>query len=190
MIRIGIVGDIGSGKTFFAKLFKFPVFDADRVVSKLYKEDQDLFRKIKKKFPKEIGSFPINKEELLRIILKQPNNLKALGKIIHPKVRKKMKDFFRMNKKRKFVVLDVPLLLENKLNTKRDIIIFIESDKKKINQKIKKRKNINLKLINILKKNQIPLKFKKRKATFVIKNNFVSKTAKKNVKLILKKIDK
>ena len=52
-----------------------------------------------------------------------------------------MKDFFRMNKKRKFVVLDVPLLLENRLNTKRDIIIFIESDKKKIDQKIK-RKNL------------------------------------------------
>ena len=52
MIRIGIVGDIGSGKTFFAKLFKFPIFDADRVVSRLYKEDINLFSKIKKKFPK------------------------------------------------------------------------------------------------------------------------------------------
>ena len=190
MIRIGIVGDIGSGKTFFAKLFKFPIFDADSVVSKLYKEDPSLFRKIKKKFPKEIFSFPINKEELLRIILKQPKNLKALGKIIHPKVRKKMRDFLRMNKKRKFVVLDVPLLLENKLNTKRDIIIFIESDKKKINQKIKKRKNINLKLINILRKNQLPLILKKKKSTFIIKNNFVRNTAKKNVKLIMKEISK
>ena len=85
-------------------------------------------------------------------------------------------------------MLDVPLLLENKLNSKRDIIIFIESDKKKIKQKIKKRKNINPKLIKILKRNQIPLKLKKKKATFVIKNNFIIKTAKKNVKLILKKI--
>ena len=190
MIRIGIVGDIGSGKTFFAKLFKFPVFDADRVVSKLYKEDLDLFRKIKKKFPKEIGSFPINKEELLRIILKQPNNLKALGKIIHPKVRKKMNDFLKVNQKKKFVVLDVPLLLENKLNTKRDIIIFIESNKKKIKQKIKKRKNINLKLINILRRNQLPIRLKKKKSTYIIKNNFIRNTAKKNVKMILKKINK
>tara|TARA_B100000886_G_scaffold329538_1_gene278991 strand:+ start:110 stop:682 length:573 start_codon:yes stop_codon:yes gene_type:complete len=190
MIRIGIVGEIGSGKTFFAKLFKFPIFDADRVVSRLYKEDINLFSIIKKKFPKEVGSFPIKKEELLKIILNQPQNLKALGRIIHPKVRKKMNDFLKVNKKKKFVVLDVPLLLENKLNTKRDIIIFIESDKKKIKQKIKKRKNINLKLISILKRNQIPLKLKKKKATFVIKNNFITKTAKKNVKLILKKIHK
>ena len=83
----------------------------------------------------------------------------------------------------------MPLLLENKLNTKKDVIIFIEGDKKKIKQKMIKRKNINLKLINILKQNQIPLKSKKRKADFIIKNNFISKTAKKNVKLILEIIN-
>ena len=189
MIKIGIVGDIGSGKTFFSNLFKFPIFDADRVVSSLYKEDQNLFRQIKRKFPKEISSFPLRKEELLKIILKQSKNLKVLGKMIHPKVRKKMNNFLKINKKKKIVILDVPLLLENKLNTKKDVIIFIEGDKKKIKQKIKKRKNINLKLINILKQNQIPLKFKKKKADFIIKNNFISKTAKKNVKLILEIIN-
>ena len=189
MIKIGIVGDIGSGKTFFSKLFKFPIFDADKVVSNLYKEDQNLFRQIKKKFPKEISNFPLRKEELLKIILKQSKNLKVLGKMIHPKVRKKMNNFLKTNKKKKIVILDVPLLLENKLNTKTDVIIFIEGDKEKIKQKIKKRKNINLKLINILKQNQIPLKFKKRKADFIIKNNFIRKTAKKNVKLILEIIN-
>ena len=189
MIKIGIVGEIGSGKTFFSKLFKFPIFDADKVVSNLYKEDQNLFRQIKRKFPKEISSFPLRKEELLKIILKQSKNLKVLGKMIHPKVRKKMNNFLKINKKKKIVILDVPLLLENKLNTKKDVIIFIEGDKKKIKQKIKKRKNINLKLINILKQNQIPLKFKKKKANFIIKNNFISKTAKKNVKLILEIIN-
>ena len=100
MIRIGIVGDIGSGKTFFAKLFKFPIFDADRVVSRLYKEDINLFSKIKKKFPKDIESFPIKKEELLKIIFNQPKNLKVLGRIIHPKVRKKMNNFLKLNKKK------------------------------------------------------------------------------------------
>ncbi len=189
MIRIGIVGDIGSGKTFFSKLFKSPIFDADRAVSSLYKEDKNLFGQIKRKFPKEISNFPLKKNELLKIILKQPKNLKVLGKVIHPKVRKKMNDFLKINKKKRIVILDVPLFLENKLNTKKDVIIFIEGDKKKIKQKIKKRKNINFKLINILKQNQIPLKTKKRKADFIIKNNFISKTAKKNVKLILKIIN-
>ena len=190
MRRIALVGDIGSGKTFFSKLFKYPIFNADLVVSNLYQKDKLLFRKIKKKFPSKISNFPLKKEELLKIIFHNQKNLNVLGKIIHPIVRKKMKNFFKMNKKKKFVVLDIPLLLENKLNTKKDIIIFVEADKEKINQKLNKRKNINFKLINILRKNQIPSKLKKKKSTYIIKNNFVRNKAKKNIKLILKKISK
>ena len=62
MIRIGIVGEIGSGKTFFAKLFKFPIFDADRVVSRLYKEDINLFSIIKKNFLKKLEVFQLKKK--------------------------------------------------------------------------------------------------------------------------------
>ena len=188
MRRIALVGDIGSGKTFFSKLFRYPVFNADLVVSNLYRKDKFLFRKIKKKFPNKINNFPLKKQELLKIIFQKQKNLNVLGKIIHPIVRKKMKNFFRTNKRKKFVVLDVPLFLENRLNTKKDIIIFIEADKKKIQQKLNKRRNINPKLINILRRNQMPALLKKKKSTYVLKNNFVRKTAKKNVKLIIKEI--
>ena len=190
MRRIALVGDIGSGKTFFSRLFKYPVFNADIVVSKLYQKDRFLFNKIKKKFPNKVSNFPLKKEELLKIIFQKRKNLDVLGKIVHPIVRKKMNNFFKANKKKKFVVLDVPLFLENRLNTKKDIIIFIETDKKKINQKLKKRKNINFRLINILRRNQLPARLKKKKSTYVMKNNFVRNTAKKNVKLIMKKISK
>ena len=190
MKKIALVGDIGSGKTFFSKLFRYPVFNADLIVSNLYKKDKNLFRKIKEKFPHEVRDFPLKKDELLKIILKQPKNLKILGKIIHPQVRKKMRQFFIKNKKKKFVILDVPLFLENKLNKSKDIIIFIDADKKKIREKINKKKNINFKLINILRRNQIPTTLKKKKSTFLLKNNFISKTAKKNVKLILKELSK
>ena len=190
MRRIALVGDIGSGKTFYSKLFKYPVFNADLVVSNLYKKDKFLFKKIKKKFPNKIGSFPMKKEELLEIIFQKKKNLNILGKIIHPIVRKKMKNFLKKNRKKKFVVLDVPLFLENKLNIRKDTIVFIEAEKKKINQKLNKRKNINLKLINKLRKNQLPIRLKKKKSTYVIKNNFVRNTAKKNIRLIFKKINK
>ena len=189
MRRIALVGDIGSGKTFFSKLFRYPIFNADLVVSNLYKKNKYLFKKIKKKFPDKVSNFPLKKDELLKIILQNKKNLNVLGKIIHPIVRKTMQNFLKKNRKKKFVVLDIPLFLENRLNEKKDIIIFIEADKKKINQKLKKRKNINPKLINILKRNQLSARFKKKKSTYVIKNNFVRNTAKKNVKLILEKIN-
>jgi len=190
MRRIALVGDIGSGKTFISNLFRYPVFNADLVVSNLYKKDKFLFRKIKKKFPDKVSTFPLKKKDLLKIIFHKHANLSTLGKIIHPTVRKKMKDFLKINKKKKFVVLDVPLFLENRLNTKKDIIIFIDPDKKKIIQKLRRRKNVNLKLINILKRNQMPSGLKKKKSTYIIKNNFIRNTAKKNVNLIIKEINK
>ena len=190
MRRIALVGDIGSGKTFFSKLLRYPVFDADLVVSNLYKKNKPLFRKIKKKFPDKVSNFPLKKEELLKIIFQKKKNLNTLGKMIHPIVRKNMKNFLKKNKGKKYVVLDVPLFLENKLNTKKDIIIFIEANKKKIKQQLNKRKNINFKLINILRKNQLKAKLKKKKSTYIIKNNFVRNTAKKNIKLIMKEISK
>ena len=101
MRRIALIGDIGSGKTFYSKLFKYPVFNADLVVSNLYQKDKSLFRKIKKKFPNKISNFPLKKEEVLEIIFQKQKNLNILGKIIHPIVRKKMKNFFKVNKKKK-----------------------------------------------------------------------------------------
>ena len=190
MRRIALVGDIGSGKTFFSKLFGYPIFNADLVVSNLYKKDKSLFRKIKKKFPDKISNFPLKKAELFKIILQKQKNLNVLGKIIHPMVRKQMKNFFKINKKKKFIVLDVPLFLENRLNKKKDIIIFVEADKKKIKQKLNNRKNINPKLIRILKRNQLSAILKKKKSTYVIKNNFDRNTAKKNVKLIMREVSK
>ena len=190
MKRIALVGDIGSGKTFISNLFRYPVFNADLVVSNLYKKDKFLFRKIKKKFPDKVKNFPLKKEELLKIIFQNKKNLNVLGKIIHPIVRKKMENFFKTNKEKKFVVLDIPLFLENRLNKKKDIIIFVEAEKKRINQKLRRRKNVNSKLINILRRNQLQIKLKKKKSTYIIKNNFVRKTAIKNVKLIMKEINR
>ena len=47
MIKIGILGDIGSGKSFVAKQFGYPVFNADKEVSDIYKNDKSCFKKIK-----------------------------------------------------------------------------------------------------------------------------------------------
>ena len=99
-----------------------------------------------------------------------------------------MKRFFIKNKNKKFVILDIPLLLENKINKKDDILIFIETKKLDVFQKLKKRKNFNKNLFNKFKKIQLPLDYKKRKSHFVIKNNFTNKSVKRDLKHILKKV--
>ena len=188
MIRVAVLGDIGSGKSYVAKQFGFPVFNADFEVEKLYKKNKKCYNKLKKKLPKYISSFHIKKFEIIEAINDNSNNLKRIEKIIHPEVRLIMNNFIKKNKKKKLVVLDVPLLIENKLNKKKDILIFVEAKKKEILKRLKKRKKINLKIIKKFKKFHLPIEFKKKYADFVIKNNFKNKFIKKNVKIILKKI--
>ena len=188
MIRIGILGSIGSGKSYVAKLFGYPVFNADDEVAKLYKKNRKCYKKIKKKLPNHINSFPIKKSEILRAIIENSKNLKEIIKIVHPEIRKKMIKFIKKNKKSRIVVLDIPLLIENKINKRNDILIFVNASKKTINKKLKKRSNFNLKIVKKLKKLQLPLEIKKRKANYIIKNNFKKKSVKKSVKIVKRKI--
>ncbi|MDC0898169.1 dephospho-CoA kinase, partial [Candidatus Pelagibacter sp.] len=120
MIKIGILGDIGSGKSFVAQNFGYPVFNADYEVAKLYKKNKNVFNKLKAKLPKYIYSFPIKKTEISNAILGNKNNLNKIVKIVHIEIRKKMNNFLKKNKSKKIVILDIPLLLENKINNKKD----------------------------------------------------------------------
>ena len=186
--RIGILGDIGSGKSLVAKQFGFPVFNADEVVNKIYKKNRSCYKKLRNKLHKYIKSYPINKIELRKAIISNKNNLQTIVNIVHPIVRKEMNLFFKKNKNHKIVILDIPLLIENKLNNKGDILIFVEAKKKEINQRLIKRINYNKKLIGNLRKIQKPLTVKKKLSTYIIKNNFKLSTIKKRVKLIKQNI--
>jgi dephospho-CoA kinase len=188
MIRIAIVGDIGSGKSHIAKLFNYQIFNADLEVAKIYKKSERCFRDLKKKLPKYFSSLPIKKEEIIKAIVDSEKNLKKITKIVHPEIRKKLNIFLKNNKKEEAVILDIPLLLENKLNQKGDIIIFIQAKKMAIIKRLKKRNNFNLGLLNKFKKVQLPLSYKKKKSHFIVKNNFNNASVKISVKKIIKNI--
>ena len=186
MIRIAVVGGIGSGKSYIAKLFGYPVFNADIEVAKLYRKNRKCYKKLKKALPNYVRSFPVKKNKILEAIMDEQNNLKKIIKIIHPQIRMCLNNFIKKNKHRKFIVLDIPLLMENKINKKNDIIVFVDSKKKEINKRLKKRYKGNLKIIKRFEKVQLPVEFKRKKSNFIIKNNFKKNNAKKNVKNILK----
>ena len=129
MIKIGILGDIGSGKTYVANNFGYPVFCADKEVEKLYKKDKRIFNKLKNSLPKYFKLFPVKKKEVINAILANEQNLKKIIKIVHLEISKKMNIFLNKNKKKKIVILDIPLLLENNINKKDDILVFVKSKK-------------------------------------------------------------
>jgi dephospho-CoA kinase len=182
------LGDIGSGKSYVARNFGYPVFNADHEVAQLYQQNKRIFIKLKKILPKYFHSFPIEKGEISNAILANKKNLNRIVKIVHTEVRKKMNIFLRKNKNEKIVILDIPLLLENKINKKKDILVFVQSKKLEIEKKLKKRKNFNQKLLKKFKSIQYSTNYKKKKSDYVIKNNFTKKSINDGVRNILKEI--
>ena len=103
MIKISLVGDIGSGKTFVSKLFRAPCFFADVEVKRLYRSNRQCFIKLKKKFPQFIKTFPIKKNELSNTIKNKSSNLKIISFIVHPFIRKKLNSFLKKIEEKKLL---------------------------------------------------------------------------------------
>ena len=188
MIKIGILGDIGSGKSYVAKNFGYPVFSADIEVAKLYKKDKKTFNKLKRVLPKYFQTFTVKKKKVLDAILANKNNLKKIIKIVHLEVKKKMNIFLTKHKNKKIVILDIPLLLENKLNNKKDILVFVQSKKVDIDERLKERDGFNNKLYKKFKNVQLSTDYKKKKSQFIIKNDFTKENVNKDIENILKEI--
>ena len=86
------------------------------------------------------------------------------------------------------VILDIPLYIENQLNQRKDILIYVDAKKKEIEKRLKKRKGYNKKILESLKKIQMPKSKKTKKAAYIIKNTFNPSKLNKNINNIKNKI--
>ena len=187
MIKIGITGSIASGKTTVAKMLsrrKYPLFNADKVVRKIYKNNifkNKVYKKFKLKNKKDI------KNKIKNIITTNKKSLKDLEKIIHPLVRREVRNFSKKNKRNKFVIFEIPLLIESKLMKNYDKIIFVNARKNLRKKRFAKKKK-NIRIFNYLDKRQLSPVKKIKFCDYVINNNSSLNILKKNVNSIINKI--
>ena len=184
MIKIGITGSISSGKTTASKILssrRGPLFSADDEVKKLY-VTKSFQRLLIKKFDLEKKSN--FKSMLKKKIFKNKNDIIRLEKLIHPIIRKQMKRFFIINKNKKILFYEIPLLIENNLMKHFDIIIFIKA-KKKIRLKRFILKGGEEKLFNFMNNRQLSDTKKIKFCDYVIVNNKRLSMLKKNLLDIL-----
>ena len=169
MIKIGITGSLASGKTTASKILSFrrgPLFSADKAVKELYQNKN--FRSIVGRRFKIKNNNQI-KKSLKKLIIKNRTNIKKLEKIIHPLVRKKMKNFTSQNRNKKFLFYEIPLLIESKLMKHFNVVIFIKA-KKKIRLKRFQSKKGDKKLFNLLNNKQMNDRKKTKFCDYVVVN--------------------
>ena len=154
MIKIGITGSLASGKTTASKILSFkrgPIFSADKAVKELYK-NKHFKSLVSKRF--KIKNNSQLKKSLKKLILKNKVNIKKLERIIHPLVRKKMKNFTSKNKNKKLLFYEIPLLIESKLMKHFNSLVFIKA-KKQLRLKRFLSKSGDKKLFNLLNNKQM-----------------------------------
>ena len=193
MIVIGLTGGIGSGKSTIAKYLKnkrIPVFDSDYEVGLLYKnKNKDLIAVIKKITDTNqiIKKSKINKKLLGDIVFNNKKKLKFLEKVIFKKIDKKRKIFLKKNKNKKLVVLDAPLLFENKINKICDYVILAKAPLKTRIRRILKRPGMTkLKAKKIISR-QMGDNKKTKLANFIVQTSFGKWYTIKSVEKILNK---
>ena len=161
MITIAITGNIGSGKSTITKIIRelgFKVFDSDKEVKKaLTKKDliNQISKEFKSKIPGLIKRNTINKAKLGEFVFSNPEELKKLEQLVHPKVWESKEKFFEKNCNEQAVFLDIPLLFEKKLQSKFDFIIRTRVSEEVQKKRVLKRENMTNDKFNNIRKAQI-----------------------------------
>ncbi len=192
MIKIGLTGSIGMGKTETGKIFSefgFPLYNADNAVHRLYTPGQKGAEKIKETFPAAINpDGSVNRENLSKEVLGDTEKIKILEGIIHPLVGEDREIFFLENSNAQAVVLDIPLLFETGGEKYVDIIVVVDVPKDIQEKRVLSRTNMTKEKFEKIIAEQMPNELKKEKADFVVNTSTGIEDARRQVGEIVKKI--
>jgi dephospho-CoA kinase len=171
VIRIGLTGSIGMGKSAVAAMFVragVPVFDADAEVHRLQGPDGLLLDQIEARFPGTTGLAGVDRQRLGAAVFGKAPELTALEKIIHPAVAQARLRFLKRHRSRALVVLDIPLLFEKTGSRHIDVIVVVSAPLWKQRKRVLARPGMTYQKFALIKALQIPDHIKRRRADVVI----------------------
>lgn len=190
LIKIGLTGCIGMGKSTTLKMFEDEgvlTWSADEAVSRLYAKDGKAVLKVQALTPESVVNNSVSREKLREQVKNRPEILLSLELIVNPLIKADRENFLRSNSQKKAVVLDLPLLFENKMELEFDIIVVVSASARVQKERVLSRNTMDIKLLNIIKSKQISDEEKKSRADFVFETTSIERT-KKDVKEFLKEV--
>ncbi len=176
MIKIGLTGGIGSGKSLIAKLFRMLgiyVYNTDDAAKKMYYTNVDLKQKMINYFGKEIylSSGKLNKEYLSKQIFCNKTKLELINSWVHPLVKTDFENQIKLNENSPYIVKESAILIESKAYKNMDKIIVVSAPEDLRIERVCKRNNISKKQVMERIKNQLANNQLLKYADFVIEND-------------------
>lgn len=175
MIRAGITGGIGSGKTSVCKIFEFlgvPVFYADARAKVLAREDAELRSRIIESFGKEAyAGEEYNKAYIASRVFSHPDELARLNAIIHPAVMKDWELFCRNHADRPYVIKEAAIMLESGGRDTVDKVILVSAPEELRIQRVMLRDKTGRDQILARMAAQMPELEKRKLADYIIEND-------------------
>ena len=193
MIKVGLTGSIGMGKSTVASMFKklgYPVQNADDIVHKLY--SGQAVQPIQKLFPSAIVNHQVDRKKLAQLVANDPAKFKQLEAIVHPLVRKEEQKFF-IDAERSganLAVIDIPLLFETNSEDRFDVILVVSADEKVQQDRVLSREGMTEVLFKTILSKQMPDKEKRKRSHFIIDTNVSIEETFSQIEAIAKEIAK
>ena len=192
MLKVGITGGIGSGKSTVSRFFSelgVPVYDSDQRAKSLMQHDDSIINKIKKEFGDDSYlNNVLNRSHIAEIVFKNESKLKQLNAIVHPVVRTDFNNWLSQNSNARFVIKEAAIMIESGAYKDLDKLIVVNANREQKIKWIKKRDHLLLEDIENRIQNQLSDKIRNQYADFIIENNSSKKELKQQVLSIYNKL--
>lgn len=176
MLKIGITGNIGCGKTTVSKVFELlgvPVFYADFQAKKVMTEDAILIAAIRENFGAEayFDDGSLNRKHLSNIVFNNEAELQKLNALVHPAVFRAFDSWAENYQHKKYVLKEAALLFESGSNFQSDYTIVVSAALEERVKRVMQRDNLSREEVLRREEKQMPQAEKEAKADFIIQNN-------------------
>lgn len=191
MIKVGLTGSIGMGKSTTAEFFRklgCSVFDSDKVVHELY--SGRAAPRIEDAFPGTVVDGVVDRKKLLARVVGNSKNMSILERIIHPLVREETQKFFEDSKKcgAKIALVDIPLLFETGAENQFDRVVVVTADERHQRDRVLSREGMTREVFQDILSRQLPDADKRKKADFLVDTGRGLEAAEAQVKAIIEKL--